>query len=162
MRGVLDQINEQFTDKVSLPLPKTFDTASLVGGKAGVERATTPALALDCSDKQIATDTLNLWDYTYTGRFLGVISASSAEIAEKTTKRYAAAIELFVRNHLSLPHTSAPFLIVEFGFDRETFFGAALVPDPTNPKSSGYWFDGFQIDVHWNVSEGGPSQHAEP
>lgn len=159
LKDYLDRINAQFDEKVNLPLPKTFDTASLVGGRAGVERNTTPALALDCYDKQAATDTMGLWDYAYLGRFLGVIAANSADTAEKVTKRYAAAIELYIKEHLHLPHATAPFQVIEFQFDHGTFFGAAMVPDPNNPSSAGYWFDGFQIDCHWLVSENGPFQH---
>lgn len=159
MRDLLDRVNAQFDDKVSLPLPKSFDTASLVGGRAGVERSTTPSLALDCYDKQVSTDPISLWDYAYLGRFLGVIAAGSAEVAEKVTKRYAAAIEVFINEHLTMPHATAPFTIIEMRFDHTTFFGAAMVPDPKNPQAAGYWFDGFQIDMHWLVSENGQFQH---
>lgn len=161
LREALDGINDQFaaTDQVPLDLPKMFDTRSLVGGRAGLERNSTPALAIHCDTKALATDTSSMWDYVYSGKILGVFIANSADLVEDICERYGGAMEWLIRTHLHITHASANFQIVEMLFDQSQFFGAALVPDPKNPNSSGYWFDGFQIDLHWAVAENGPFQH---
>lgn len=159
LRDYFDQVNAQFTDRVALVLPKSFETASLVGGVAGASRETLPAFALDVYDKRAAEDAADIWTYLYDARFLGLVGGQSSSSVEKATKRYAAAMEMFVRQHqhpMTVVGNTQPFLIAEFLHVRTSFFGAAQVSE----QDIAYWIDGFQIDATITVSENGPSQHS--
>lgn len=158
LREYLDAVNALYADKVSLVLPKSFEVSSIVGGMAGVSRATLPAYAVDTYTKTLATDVEDLNTYLYGGHFMGLVGGENQRGVEKVVKRHGAAVEMFIREHKLMPHDDIyPFLIVEFIFNRIEFFGAASL----EKEGRDFWIDGFRIDCSWRVSEIASGQHGE-
>lgn len=155
MREYLNVVSGLYASKVPLILPKSYEVSSLVGGLAGVSRQTLPAYSVDAYTKALATDTDDLNTYVYGGHFLGLVGGENQNGIEKLVKRHGAAVEMFVREHRYFPHDEAPFMIVEFVFNRVEFFGAAAV----EKDGKQFWIDGFRIDVGWRVSEQASDQH---
>jgi hypothetical protein len=169
LRDYLDEINALYSDRASLEMPKRMDIASLVGGVAGVSRETLPALAFDAPNKTFLgfdADHDDLFTYSYQGVISGMVAGADTETVERRAERTAAAVELFVRDHLRLPMPDTgpvppgsdwPFLIVEFAFVRSKRMGAGKVDDAGRPT----WIDGFVVEVQWTTSENGARQHEE-
>lgn len=158
----LSDANTGHTKKTALVMPKSFEASSYVGGLLGVTRDTLPALAVNADNKEFSGSDEDLFVYLYTGQIAGMVTSGDALDVERQAKRYAALMELFVKEHLRLPHDDAlPFRIIEFAFQRVTFFGAADIQEQSTGKNTNsYWIDGFLLDISWLVSEMGPGQHA--
>jgi hypothetical protein len=152
-------------DPVDLPLPKSFEIASFVGGVAGLAgRNDFPALSIDAFTKTLSQTDENLYTYLYSGQITWMVGGDNAKVIEQVAKGYGAALEMYIRDHTYHPYAAAfnaaalPFSFVDFTFLRAEFFGAANV-ELDQKGSRKLWVDGGRIDMAWNISENGPGQH---
>lgn len=150
--------NVGFEKPVKLVMPRSFTAASFVGGTIGLHRDTLPALAVNFDTKDQSPTDENLWSYMYSGALVGMVGANNGDDVERLAKRWEAMLERFVREHQVPPTpTDSPFLIVQLGFSRSQFFGAAQIP--TKEGEQPLWVDGFVIEVACLLSEQGPGTH---
>lgn len=161
----LEEIAAGFTgsDMLTLAVP-TVNSATLVGGVMQADVEEMPLIGIDCVDKQDIPSNESLQLYQYQGAIAGIISASSADDVDRMAKRYAAAVEKFVRNHQFLvdhatgePIGTADFMLREFTYFATTFSGA-IEAELENEQP--LWIDGFTCHVSWVTSEDQYHQHA--
>jgi hypothetical protein len=161
LRALLDEVNAESMNKVHLELPKGFEVSSILGGVVGMSRSSLPALAIDSASKQLAPDNDNVWTWLYNGQISGMVVADTPSLVETLSRRYAAAIEKFIKAHARSPFPAAydpttyPFRVSGFGLSTIDLIGAANVPE----GEQSIWVDGFRIEVAWKVIEEGPGQH---
>jgi hypothetical protein len=152
---------------IRLPLPKSFEVASFVGGVAGVkDRNDFPALSIDAYSKTASSTNEDFYIYRYDGQITGMVASDNPETVEQLAKGYETALEMFIRDHVYEPvsasfnKASIPFKLLEFGYVRSEFFGAATVePEQEKGRNRRMWIDGFRIELAWLVSEDGAGQH---
>lgn len=160
----LETISDGFTgsDQITMVVPK-INSATLVGGVMQADVEDLPLLGIDCVDKSDIPSNESLWLYGYQGAIAGLVSASSADEVDRLAKRYAAAVEKFVKEHAFLAdHTTGrpmgtnDFTLREFTYFGTSFSGAILVElEEQNPL----WLDGFTCNVSWVTSEDQYKQH---
>jgi hypothetical protein len=156
--GYLSEIQAVKNDGIKLALPKTVETANLVGGVYAAKLDALPAYAIDIIEKDFIPNPDDLWLYQYTGHIAALISANSEESANKIIKRHEQAVEKFVRIHNLLhEHKEALWTVREMGFGGAGFSGAELVAEDVEKRK--LWVAGFRIDLVWLISEEGPTQH---
>ena len=155
---------------VHLSKPKSFEIASFVGGVVGLTgRNDFPALAIDAFDKTLSgTDDMGLFTYRYDGQITGMIAGSNAREVEQSAKAYAAAIEMFFRDHRYQPFaddfdaSALPFSFVEMLWLRNEFYGATnldVADEEEKGRNQRFWTDGFRTEIAWTTSEAGSGQH---
>jgi hypothetical protein len=138
-----------------LVLPKSIADTSTIGGLLAELGGLTPIYGVDCADKQLSTRRDDVYLHEYEGFITGLLTAPTKEIADQLMKRHAAAVELFVKNHLYLHGQSfTAFMIVEYQYLSTSFTGASYLED------SDSWLSAFTVNTLWLTSEGGAGQHA--
>jgi len=165
MEAYLATAGADLDSTLKLPVPKTFDVASFVGGVVGLSgKSDFPALSIDAYNKVSSTTDENLYTFRYDGQITGMVGGENAKVVEQQAKAYGAAVEMFIRDHAYSPYGAAydasvlPFQIIEFAFLRSEFFGAANVEVEARGQRK-LWVDGFRIEVAWLTSEEGAGQH---
>lgn len=161
IEAYLSAVQALHADTIKLQMPKTIETANLVGGVYNTSNDKMPAYAVDVLNKTFAATTPeNLWLYDYEGHIAGIISGLDEVSVNKLIKRHEEAVEKFVKDHLSFHNLSSTlgsdFTVVGFDFVDAAFSGAEeleTVEDRT------VWIAGFRIDLTWTVSEAGPGDH---
>lgn len=161
IEAYLTEIQARYADRSKLQLPKTIETANLVGGVYNTTVNAMPAYAVDVIDKAFSEMRDNLWLYQYSGHIAGVVSGNDERAVNRLVKRHEAAVELFVRTHLNFhyPQTvpnSADFSLIELQFIGAAFSGAEQIDMEQDRK---IWIAGFRNDLAWIASEEGPGNH---
>lgn len=158
----LTTVEDIYADGIKLQIPKSIETANLVGGVYNAEPKAMPAYAVDIISKAFnGVDPDSLWTYSYDGHIAGVVSGGSEASVNAMIKRHEQAVEKFVREH-EFMHKQVnvlignDFSIHELGFTGAAFSGAELVEEKNNRQ---VWIAGFRIDLIWVISESGPNQH---
>jgi len=152
----LDEVNSQFEDNdiVKLVVPKKIEVAGQVGGVVNELPENLPHYAVDCLTKSFGGVREDLWTYSYDGHFAGMVSATNQSAVDKLTKRHAAAIEKFVRQHFHLhAYTDDDFTLLQMVFLASDFSGAEPVGEVNGRE---LWLGAFRLDVTWGTSEDGP------
>lgn len=153
--GYLDRIASRHSDQITLLIPKSIEPASVVGGMVSELPNRLPAYGIDCLNKVSAGMEEDLFLFQYQGQINGMIAAGSQDLVDKLAKRHAAAIELFVREHVGLhKFTTDNFSFVEMDYIETEFSGAELVDESEDRQ---LWLGAFSINVFWFTSEDGPS-----
>lgn len=158
VEAILDEIRAGFTgtDKLTTAVPEVTDD-TLVGGVMQVELERLPIIGIDCSEKQEIPSGESLYYCQYTGAFAGLVSAPSANEADRLCKRYAAAAEMFVREHQFLHgYSTTNFTFRELYYINTQLSGAMEVELEKDERS---WVAGFTMNVAWVTSEDQPRQH---
>ena len=146
-------------DQITLVLPKKIEVASAIGAVMSEFDKSLPSYAVDIMDKSIwqGGEDLNL--YLYDGHISGLLGGNSQDVVDKTCKRHSSAVELFVRQHLTIhDYENDNFKVISFQFVSAQTTGAELLADEETGRE--LWLDGFRIDVSWIVSEDPGYQHA--
>lgn len=161
IKAYLQAVQALHGGTIKLQVPKTIETANLVGGVYNTSTGKMPAYAIDVLNKTFAGNPENLWLYNYEGHIAGVVAGLDEKSVNLIIKRHEEAAEKFVREHLNLHGLvsliGSDFTIIEFAFIGAAFSGAEEL-DTTNDVTT--WIAGFRIDLNWIVSEPGPSNHA--
>lgn len=159
----LSELQSQFTgsDKLKLSVPD-ITTVSLVGGVIQTEIESMPVVAVDCLNKSVIPSNESLYYSQYDGGIAGMVSASSETTCDKIAKRYASALEKFVKDHLlfheNFQTNTKDFSIRELVWQSTRFSGAIELPTETE-NDNPVWVEGFVLDILWVTSEDGPRQH---
>jgi hypothetical protein len=159
----LDTIQSRYADSIKLQMPKSIETANLVGGVYNATPKEMPAYVVDVLNKQFSGEsTEGLWLYNYTGHIAGVVSGGNEATVNKSVKRHSQAVEQFVRDHQFMHQMENQVVGNSFSFAELVFLsaawsGAEMVDEENNRQT---WIAGFRIDVLWVISEEGPQQHA--
>lgn len=155
IKDYLNAVSAKHSDKLSLVVPRSIDSASIVGGMISELPTKLPAYAIDCLNKSFAGTDENLFIYQYQGQINGMVAAASQDHVDKLTKRHSAAVEWFIREHLGLHALSGDgFTLLEFDYVETDFSGAELVDESADRE---LWLGAFSINVFWFTSEDGPN-----
>lgn len=160
LEDLLDGIAQQFSGPniLTTKVPNV-DSVTLVGGVMSAPIEQLPLIGVDCVEKRPTPSNESLYLYEYEGAFAGLASASTAQEADKLAKRYAAAVELFIREHELLHQiTNDWFSVREFLYGGTGFSGSIEVQ--LEEQAPDLWIAGFTIPTLWVTSEDGPRQHA--
>jgi len=167
LEAYLTAVQTLHADQIKLQIPKSIETANLVGGVYNTTTTKMPAYAVDVLDKAFTPNSEDLWLYTYDGHIAAVFSGLDEEAVNIICKRNEEATERWVRDHLNCHFgevgspfastTQSDFKIIEMSFLGAAFSGAEEL-ETINDRT--IWIAGFRIDLNWILSEAGPGNHA--
>lgn len=158
---LLDGINARYPEATNLVVPKSVEVTSVVGGLFTQYDKILPQYGIDILTKELAPTSESVYTYLYSGQINGMVHGRSQDAVDKMTHRHGAAVEQFVREHLTLhqvpePFSTKEFTILEFDFAGIEWSGAE---DLGEVEGVQIWLGAFSLNTLWLVSEEGPGQH---